>query len=344
VRKRQLLVAVAALGLAVGCGGAATGTSTAPPPEPPPPDVKVAAVTDLLTVADLEWLVLLRPEAIVSVTWLDAPLGKILRDERLDLLARATSIDLRKVPELVLASYRGKQRDDDVVAYFVRHRAAQRDVEVKFRERLTSDATRIVAGHQLVTIFGMVGRSPHGLAAIGPDVAGFQYGGTRNAGPARIAMLYAQGKLARVPTVLADPTLARLHAALHAPLAEVLLPGPFEGELGRGARGLLAAADGVGIALATTERQTLALDVLLAGDYAATPAEGERAIAFLTAAWNDLGASDLGHLLGLDKPVSGPVASLVDGGMRLSVELDATALLDGLAAATVENVREIMRD
>jgi hypothetical protein len=311
------------------------------PPEPTPPDVQVAALTDLLTVADLEWMVLLRPEAILELGWLDEPLGKILRDERLDLLARATSIDLRTVPELVLAGYRPSLRDDDVIAYFVRHRAEQRDVEVKFRERLTSGETRSVAGHQLVVLSGEVGRSRRALAAIGRDVAGFQYGGDRQKGPATIAVLYAQGKLEGVPTVLADPALAAVHAALGAPLGEVLLPGPFEGELARGGRGLLAAADAVGVGLEPTDRQTMLLRVLVSGDFAAS--EGD-AVRFLEAAWQDLAASDLGHLLALDRPVGPPAAAPVPVGLGLVVELDAAALLAGLAAATVQDVREIMSE
>jgi len=271
-------------------------------------------------------MVLARPESLLAIEWLRTPLARLLRDDRLDMLARTTGIDLRQVPELVLASYRSGAN-----ALVVRHRRKQIEIERKFRERLTSEVTRSTEGHQLIGLWGRIGLSLRGFAAIGRDVVLFQYGGDQRRGPARIALLYARGRLRSVPS-------AETLAAGEAPL-KALLPGPFEGELARGARGLLAAAESVTATLAPSERRTLRLQVLLAGDYASHP----DAKPFLEAAWSDLAKSDLGHLLGLHQPVAAPEVTVDASGLVLRAELDPEHLLRGLAAATVDNVREIMR-
>jgi hypothetical protein len=312
------------------------------PPKPVvPPDVVVAQLPDLLTVVRLDWVVLLRPQRLAETAWLRPSLARILRDERLELSARTTGIDLRNVPELVLAGYRGES-----LIQLVRHRVGQGDLERRFRERLTSEEIRSEHGHQLVTLFGKIGTAEHGFVAIGRDVAGFQDGGSRKKGPATIAALYAQGKLERIPRVLGDDALGPIHAALTRsgiPPAEVLFPGPFEGEAARGARGLLASATGVGAVLEPTPRHTMELRVIVAGDFGAG-ADLERASAILAKAWGDLAAADLGHLLGLDTPVAPPQASASELGLALTVELDADLLFSGLAAATIDNIQDIMRE
>jgi hypothetical protein len=314
------------------------------PPRPQPvaqPDVLVAQLPDLLTVVKLEWLVLMRPQRLARTEWLRPSLARVLRDERLELAGRTTGVDLRTVPELAVAGYRG-----DAILELVRHPNDQADVEKRFRERLTGDTTRSEHGHQLVTLFGNIGTTQYGFLAFGRDVAGFQYGGSRNKGPATIAALYAQGELEGIPRVLASDALGPLHAALarsDIPPVEVLLPGPFEDGLERGARGLLAAATGVGAVLDPTERHTLELRLIIAGDYGSGP-DLERAVAILWKAWNDLAEADLGHLLGLDQPVAEAVPGAHELGLTLTVELDPDKLLSGLAAATVDSIQEIMRD
>ncbi len=325
---------------AIGCSAA-----TPKPPEQsgakPLPDLEIAALTDLLTAVRMRWLVLARPEQLMSTAWLKPSLGRVLRDERLDLLARATGIDLRSVPELALANYSGRgEGDDDVTAYFVRHRRPQLVVERKFRDRLTSNAKRMVSGHQLIGMWGNIGTRPHGFAAIGPDVVGYQYGGTRKRGPARLALLYADKKLSKVPTALANPELLPLRAKLASAPMVALLPGPFEGDLAKGARGLLGGATALCAALSPTEQHALQLDILLGGSYLADRAQ---AIELLRAAWVDLVVSDLGHLLGLHAPIQ-PLRVDVDANaLSLRVDLDPNTLCAGLAAATSDSIRDIMK-
>ncbi len=320
--------------LLAGCPPPAAPERELPPPALP--DLEVARLSDLLTGAHLEWLVLMRPEELARIEWLKPSLGRVVKDDRLDLLAKATGIQLREVPELALASYR-QPDGSDAVAFVLRHRSDPLSLERKFRERLTSGAERSEVGHQLVGMWGYIGRAARGFAAIGPHVVGYQYGGDRRRGPARVALLYGEGKL-KVPPALGDPSLGGLATALGAAPVKAFLPGPFEGELARGARGLFAAATAVAAALTPTASQTLALDVLIGGAFPAVEAPR-----YLEGAWDDLVQSDLGHLLGLGAPKSPAAISVQPESLALHVELDAAALLDGLSAATTDNVADIMK-
>jgi hypothetical protein len=312
----------------------------APLPEPvepkaPPPDREVAAVTDLLTSVGLEWALILDPPRLLAKPWLRAALSRVLDDERLDALAVTTSVDVTRARELVLCGY-----ENDVTAFFVRHPAEIELVERRFRDRLPRKMKRREWDHQLVTVWGTIGHTHHGYVAVGPDVSGFQYGGDQKRGPMTIAALYALDKLDGVPTVLADPLLARLVDGSTAP-ATFLMPGPFIGEAARGARGLFGAAEGVAVTLALGDDESVKVSVLLAGDY--TDDDPSRPLAFLERAWNDLASSDLGHLLGLHEPTSPPRASSMPIGLRLDVALRPGPLAAGLAAATMDDARDFLR-
>lgn len=322
-------------------GSALAGCPSPPPPKPAPlprqpPPIQIRALTDLLPAAGLRWLVVAKVEKLVALPWLKTSLSRVLHDERLDLLAATTGLDLRQLPELALAAY----GSDGVVLYLARHRRDPIAVERLFRERLTSRERRSVEDEQLVRVSGLVGREPRVFVALGPEVVGFQYGGNAERGPARIALLYAGGRLSKIPTVAADEALAPLWTELGATPVRALLPGPFDETLAGGARGLLAAATAVAVSATPTANEALAVAVLLGGDFTADEA---RARELLAAAWDDLAKSDLGSLLGLHQPRTAPRASSNPFRLRLDVEVDPAALFGGLAAATMDNIREIMR-
>jgi hypothetical protein len=152
--RRSLLASLACL--LAGCRPPASPERELLPPALP--DVEVARLSDLLTGAHLEWLVLMRPEELARIEWLKPSLGRVFKDDRLDLLAKATGIQLREVPELALASYR-QPDGTDAVAFLLRHRSDPLSLERKFRERLTSGAERSEVGHQLVGMWGLIGRA-----------------------------------------------------------------------------------------------------------------------------------------------------------------------------------------
>jgi hypothetical protein len=178
------------------------------------------------------------------------------------------------------------------------------------------------------------------VVLIGRDVAGFQEGGSMSRGPARIAALFAENKLKSAHTVLTVEPIRSLAARLGpAPLAAVA-PGPFEGEVARGLRGLLGAATAIGGVMRPSERQGFALTIGVAGDFtgSAAAASGE-----LLAAWNELASSPLGHLLGLDSPLAAPAVTSAPEVLLLSVELSGRALAEGLAKATATRVEDIFK-
>jgi hypothetical protein len=336
LRRRQLLGALLAGAAGALVGGCAGGEPAPIAPAPPRPEVTVRALTDLVPAAKLGWVVTIASQSLLGIDWLRPSLSRVLRDERLDLLAQTTGLDLRQVRELCLASF----GPDDVILYLARHDGDPVSIERLFRRRLTGGEKRSVDEQGLVRSSGNIGRQAHTFVSIGREVVGFQYGGAPESGPARIALLFAAGKLRRTPPFTADPVLAPVWSALGDAPLRALLPGPFEGELAHGARGLLAAATAVGAALTPIASRALGLRVLCAGDFASDP---QRATATLAAAWNDLGQSDLGHLLGLGEPRSKPVVRYELGRLGLEVELEPTTLCQGLGAATVDNIREIMR-
>ncbi|MEZ4441819.1 MAG: hypothetical protein R3B72_22150 [Polyangiaceae bacterium] len=326
IPRRRLLLGLGAVLL--GCAPSAPpDTPRAAPPAPAPPDREVGALTELLTAVGLDWLVLLEPARILSLIWLRPALARVLQDERFDALATTSGVDLRVASTIALAGY------GDTVAYWLRHRAEQALLRHRFRARLTSGHHEQHHGHQLDSVWGLVGRSPLGLVTVGPDVAGFQYGGEEKKGPGRVAVLYALGKLGEFPKVAEDPVLQRLEATLGAAPARLYLRGPFEGPATRGLRGLLAATEGLGLALTPVEPQ-LQLDVILEGDFGPEPPTR-----FVELAWRDLVVSDLGHLLGLPEAAE----AFAEGGrLRLRALLDPQALAAGLAAATLDDARAIM--
>ena len=313
-----------------------------PPPQavvvtpPPQPDRVVERVADRLTAVGARWVVLIEPERLRAVTWLAPHLARLLKDERLDALASTTGIDVRLAREVVLAGY----GDEDTVAYFVRHPSEQALVERRFRARLTGEVHHRRWAHQLVTAWGRIGEAPHGYVGIGPDVAGFQYGGDEKRGPMRVAVLYELGELEKVPRLLSTEALGALSNALGEAPAKLLLPGPFEGDMARGARGLFTAAEAVGLGRTPGPEDKLVLQIVLAGDYGDT-GDLTRATDIAQLAWGDLAGSSLGHLLGL--PQEDVVSTPHPLGLELRAPLSAAELTAGLAAATMDEVRDFLK-
>ncbi|HSN97590.1 MAG TPA: hypothetical protein VLS89_04800, partial [Candidatus Nanopelagicales bacterium] len=224
--------------------------------------------------------------------------------------------------------------------FLARHTGDPLAIERLFRRRLTARIRRAADRPDLVRLSGDIGRSPRALALLGRDVIAVQYGGRPARGPARVATLYALGKLTRSPTALAEDPLRSLAARFGpAPLLG-LAPGPFEGELARGARGLLAGATAIGAAARPSAREKILVTIAVAGDFSAS---GPAASEALLAAWNELAASSFGHLLGLDAPVEPPLPTHAKDAVAIAVELDPGRLARGIRAATGAEIEEIMR-
>ncbi|WP_437317895.1 hypothetical protein [Sorangium sp. So ce385] len=333
-----------ALGGILGCvlGLALPSCGRAPRPHarpgPPLPPLGTADLTRLLPQAGLRWLILVRPREIATVPWLIPSIALVAPEENLARHARATGVDLRQVREAAIASYAGAS--GEARFYVARHSGDPRTIERLFRRRLTGKERRALDRPDVVRVMGDIGTAPHALVLLGEDVVGVQDGGSPQRGPARVASLYALGRLKRSPTALSEGPLAALAARFGPAPARAFALGPFDGELARGARGLLAAATAVGAAARPSAREGIALAIAVAGDFSTS---GAAASEELLAAWEELAHGSFGHLLGLDAPVEPPLATHAEDAVAVAVELDPRALARGLAAATGERVEEMLR-
>jgi len=321
VLRRRAFLAAAATALA-GCGGAAPVPPPAPKPDEPPP-LRVPELTKLLPLAGLRWLILAAPRDIASAPGLIPAITRIAPEQNLDRFAAHTGFDLRQIPEAAIAAYAG-----DATLYLLRHNGDRAAIERLFRARLTSGEHRAVDRADVVRVSGKIGRTPATMVVLGGDVVAYQFGGSASRGPARIASLYARDLLKKSPTVMSeDPVKA-------------FAVGPFEGELTRGARGLLAGATAIGGTVRPSARDGLLVVIAVAGDFSksAEPASRE-----LVTAWDELAGGSFGHLLGLDQPIERPLATHAADAVTVAVEIDPGKLAKGIAAATSARLEEIMR-
>jgi hypothetical protein len=224
--------------------------------------------------------------------------------------------------------------------YAVRHNGDPVVVERLFRARLTTGEHRALDRPDLVRLGGKIGRTSATLALLGRDVAAFQFGGNSARGPARIAALYATDKLKKSPTVLAEDPLRALDLRLGPAPLRAFAVGPFDGELARGARGLLAGATAIGGTVRPSAREGLLVVIAVTGDFSrsAEPASRE-----LASAWGELAAGSLGKLMGLDQPIEPPLATHAEDAVAVAVEIDPRRLAKGIASATSARIEEIMR-
>lgn len=333
VSRRGLLGGMlGAVGL-VACGGAPKKQPLVIPP------VRVDDLAGVLPRAGLRWLVRARPAAVTAISWLGPAIARVIPDERVDALRELLGFDARKATEVIGAGYAGAARAEEESVWLVRHDAEPSAVERAFRERLVSEITRSELDVGLVRLSGKVGLGRRTLYVLGRDVACYQYGGDEKRGPARVASLYAQGKIKRSPTVFADgPLLALAKRFGDAPVT-AFVPGPFEGDVAKGVHGLGSVAVALGAAARATARDRIGVAIALVGDFSSGGVEAEKA---LGRAWTDLGAEDVGKRLGLDAPLSPVLLTHGADAVALSVELDATRLskgLDAIAKAKIELAR-----
>jgi hypothetical protein len=340
-RRFFLTAAVSAFAAVLsGCGGA-HGTTTRPPPPPLPPLV-IPSLDVLVPLPGLRWLVVARPNEIAKFPWLEASIAMVIDKDRLERFPELMGFDLRAVSEATWAAYRteGEGEVEDTSFQLVRHTNDPLVIERLFRDRLSTDVVRSVDDPRVVRASGRIGKTVHAFAAIGRDVVAFQQDGIAERGPCRVAALLALGKLKRTKPVFDDEALRALSKRLESAPLRAFAPGPFEGELGRGARGLLAAATAVGAGARPSPRESVLLEIAVAGDFTKSGDEASRKLA---ASWDDLASRPFGHLLGLDAPLSPAFPSYTQDAVALVVDLDPRKLAKGLADATSNQIREIMR-
>lgn len=294
----------------------------------------------LVPLAGLRWLVVARPKEIAAISWLEPSIAMLLDKARLDRVAVSMGFDLRTLSEAIWAGYRTENEAVDVSLQLVRHTNDSLSIERLFRDRLSTDITRSIDDPRVVRVGGRIGRTAHTMATIGGDVVCLQQDGSVERGPCRVASLLALGRLKRTRSVFEDESLRSLAQRFEMAPLRLFAPGPFEGDLARGIRGLLGGATGIGMAFRPSARESVLLEIAITGDFSASGSEGS---AKLGASWDDLAERPLGHLLGLDTPLAAAVPTYTAAIVGIVVELDPRKLAKGLADATRSQIREIMR-
>lgn len=318
--------------LAIGCA------STPPPEVPKLPPLALGKLTDLCTSAGLAWIVLVKPRDIAQIPWLIPDLGIFASEKNLDTFAGDTGLDLRQIPEAVLARFDDSLGGADL--QLVRHHGDPKLPQQLFAKRLTKEPVVAAERPDLVRISGTIGTKQHAFARLGDEIVAFQEGGSIEKGPLRIAALYAEEKIKKTPRALEMEPLKSLAARFgNAPVIG-LAKGPFDDEWKMAAGGLLEAATAVGGAARPTAREHLGLALAIASDFNTS---GDAASETLMAAWQDFAETQMGRLLGLADPIEGPLPTHTSDVVALSLEVDAHRFAEGLHALVSEDVDAIMK-
>jgi hypothetical protein len=246
---------------------------------------------------------------------------------RLDAFARATGLDLRAVPVGAAAGF-------DLATLFLAETPWENaSIEDRFVARLTATARVETSPAGVRRISGTVGSSPETLVRMERRFVAVALGDPT---PARVAALYAEGRLARSPPALKGSSLSTLPPELSTTPIRFYAPGPFSGEWARGARGLLGASLALGVG-ATPDGEFLRVVTVLSGRWNGAD------IAQLEAAWADLAESSMGRLLGLDQPAAPPEITVTSEHLTLRVRLARLPLVTGLRAAVSADVWEFLQ-
>ncbi|HZU85316.1 MAG TPA: hypothetical protein VE987_20435, partial [Polyangiaceae bacterium] len=285
----------------------------------------------------LEWLVELRPRDLLAAPQVRAAVGAVIPPSRFDAFAAGHGgVDLRAAEQLVVARY------GLTTLFIVRAPIDPARVEAALSARADSVDARTV-DHGVVRLAASVRGEPTQLAILGREGVALERG---RPGPLVAAVYFAQRRLHRAePALRAEPLAAAATLAGEAPL-RAFAAGPFEGEWASAAAGLFRATTAVTVAArpeasAGSTSRGLAVRLVLTGAWGEdAPAAAER----LGAAFGVLAADPLGRLLGIDRPLDGPVVSGRPGALELAVALDVVALARGLHAAADATLAEMMSD
>lgn len=307
-----------------GCGAAKAGGNARTPEESP---LRTRPLSGLVPSAGLRSLVIMKPAELLAAPKLQARLMRLLPSAGLDDFAAMTGVDVRQVREAILANFgRGKL----VLAQGLWD---PRRVEERFRARLWEEGKTSSRHPQLVRISGRSGSTLRTLVLAGVDSMAIAFDDSRLASAVEG---YALGRLRVLPALEAIP-LADLAARFGDESVSLFAPGPFEGTMAHGLRGILRGATAAGCSARLLSDGRLEMKALVLGDWSEAGAIAED---LLRAVWTDLATSPVGRLLALDRPSSNPEWGHDRGALSFRVQLDALALLQGLEDLIGANSRE----
>lgn len=321
-RRARALLACA---VSFACLGCASARSPDRAPEPAP--LPKAKLTEYVPAAGLRWLAVARLAELSRAPEMRSSLELLFPSVRLAAFARATGLDLREAPVAAAAGF-------DLATLFLAETPWENgNIERKFIERLTTPPRVETSIHGVHRISGSVGLTPETLVRADHRFVAVSVGDPT---VARVAQLYAEGRLGRSPSALKGSALSTLPPELESAPLRFYAPGPFSDEWARGARGLLGVTLALGVA-AYSEADTLRVVAILSGRWNG----GD--VSQLEAAWNDLAGSSMGRLLGLDQPATPAEVTVTDDQLTLRVRLSRLPLVTGLRAAVAADVWEFLK-
>ena len=307
------------------CGADPAGQPVAPVKAGP--TLHDGPLTDYVPAAGLRWLVVARLDELAQSKELAPSLELLFPKRRLDAFRDGSGIDLRETPEAMAAGF------DYATVY-----AARTDKvsvpEEKFAKRLVTEPKFGSPQPKLRTITGLVGSTPETLLSFDQRWVLVSVGSRT---PIKVATLFASKRLKKTVPALKGAALSDLPDALESAPLRMYAPGPFQGEWARAAGGILASATALGVAAEPGPKQTLRVTIYVAGAWTDIDDKSR-----LAAAWHQLSQDPLGRLLALDEPAESPQISGTPELLTLKVRLRAAPMAQGLRAAVVAEVDEIL--
>lgn len=330
MRRRELVLgALGALG--AGCEPAAV------PKVPPQELVPHKELDELAPTAGLEWMIRTNPRQIAAIPWMIPAILELVPEANQAALQERLGFDPRQCVEAIFLSYGPAL--DGCQAQLVRHNGDPATLEKKFLQRLTTDTQRSIDHPEVVRLRGKVGKKFLALTLIGRTIAVYDELDEDKDGIARIAALYALGKMTKAKSLRNDVLLASTMERFgDAPLVAIA-PGPFVDEWKRAARGLLEVADTVAVSLSPATTEAVRISGAIRGDFGQ---EGSKAADLLRASWEDLGQTQMGRILGFHD-ASEPVAAGTRDVITLNVMVDPMRAARGLRAILEQDLPAIMR-
>ncbi len=329
LRRRDIVLG--SLALASGCEPAEV--PKAPTPEP----VAHKELDELAPTAGLEWVIRTKPRDIAAIPWLIPAILEFVPEANQSALQQRLGFDPRQCIEAIFLSYGAPLAGCQ--AQLVRHNADPATLEKKFVERLTTDMQRSIDHPDVIRLRGKVGKKFLALTLIGKTIAVYDEMDEDTDGIARIASLYALGKMTKAVTLRNDVLLASTAERFGDAPFIALAPGPFVDEWKAAARGLLEVADAIGVSLSPATTEAVRISGAIRGDFGE---EGSKAADLLRASWEDLGQAQMGRILGFHD-ASEPVAAGTRDVITLNVMIDPMRAARGLRALLDQDLPAIMK-
>ncbi|HEY0464090.1 MAG TPA: hypothetical protein VGC79_07780 [Polyangiaceae bacterium] len=285
-------------------------------------------LTDFISSASLRWLLLLKPQQLLTEPELGQAILQIVPSERFDAFAESSGVDLRVVPDAAIAGF---PYSTLYVAELPRGSAAL--ARARFGERLLAGAVSKQPHPGLSRMTGVIGQTPETLLTIDDRLLALSVG---DPVPAKIAEAYAEERLKHSPPALRGAALSTLPEVASSNVAVLFAPGPFADEWQRAAGGLLQSAVAIAITAQPVGNGKVATTLYLAGAWQDSADDAARR---LSAAWSTFAQSSAGHLFELNEIAE---VSASPDLLRLRVELELAALVRGLRASVFADLSQIL--